>query len=179
VVLVEGASDRLALERLARRLGRDLTAEGVELVDMGGATNVGHHLDGLDSTAGVLLAGLCDAREAPVVHRALVRRGVADAEDGLEAAGFFVCVDDLEDELIRAVGVDRVLEVLDAEGDLRSYRIFEQQPAQQDRPEHRRLRRFLGTRSGRKAHYAEVLVDALDLAQIPEPLAAVLARVAP
>ena len=39
VVLVEGASDRVALHTLAECLGRDLDAEGVEVVAMGGITN--------------------------------------------------------------------------------------------------------------------------------------------
>ena len=39
VVLVEGVSDQAALEALARRRGRDLAAEGIEIVSMGGATN--------------------------------------------------------------------------------------------------------------------------------------------
>ena len=39
VVLVEGASDRVALHTLAGRLGRDLEVEGVRVVAMGGITN--------------------------------------------------------------------------------------------------------------------------------------------
>lgn len=44
VVLVEGESDRAALLALARRRGRTLAADGVVVVPMGGATNLGHHL---------------------------------------------------------------------------------------------------------------------------------------
>jgi len=39
VVLVEGNSDRVALHSLAQRSGRDLAAEGIEVVAMGGITN--------------------------------------------------------------------------------------------------------------------------------------------
>jgi hypothetical protein len=39
------------------------------------------------------------------------------------------------------------------------------------------LRRFLGTRSGRKSHYARALVEALDLDHMPRPLDLVLAHV--
>jgi hypothetical protein len=39
VVLVEGDSDRIALKTLAGRQGRDLAAEGIEVVAMGGITN--------------------------------------------------------------------------------------------------------------------------------------------
>jgi hypothetical protein len=45
VLLVEGASDQVALETLARRRGRDLGAEGVAIAPMGGATTIGHFLD--------------------------------------------------------------------------------------------------------------------------------------
>jgi hypothetical protein len=38
-----------------------------------------------------------------------------------------------------------------------------------------RLRRFLGVRSGRKARYAALLIDALEPGRVPKPLAAVLA----
>src|SRR5882672_4984708 len=45
VVLVEGLSDRRALEALAARRGRDLGAEGVSVVSIGGATNIRSALD--------------------------------------------------------------------------------------------------------------------------------------
>jgi hypothetical protein len=35
----------------------------------------------------------------------------------------------------------------------------------------------MGTRSGRKIHYARVLVDALDVSRVPRPLDLVLAHV--
>src|ERR671926_89488 len=66
VVLVEGISDRVALEALAERRGRDLAAEGVSIVPMGGAQAIGRfleHFSGLD----VALAGLCDAGEEQVI----------------------------------------------------------------------------------------------------------------
>ena len=40
VILVEGTSDRHAVETLARRRGRDLQAEGVAIVPMGGYGNL-------------------------------------------------------------------------------------------------------------------------------------------
>ncbi len=180
VVLVEGASDQLAVETLASRLGRDLAAEGVVVVPMGGATNIGHFLDLLTTERPDLrLAGLYDANEAPAIRRGLQRAGLAPdpPHADLDTVGFHVCVDDLEDELIRALGPARVEELLDAEGELRSFRIFQQQPAQQGRATERQLRRFMGTRSGRKAHYASVLVEALALVEVPRPLARLLADV--
>jgi hypothetical protein len=40
VLVVEGDSDRAALAAVAARRGRDLAAEGVRIVAVGGATNV-------------------------------------------------------------------------------------------------------------------------------------------
>ena len=45
VVLVEGDSDRRALEALAARRGRNLAAEAVAIVPMGGAHAIGRFLD--------------------------------------------------------------------------------------------------------------------------------------
>jgi hypothetical protein len=181
VVLVEGMSDQAALEALAERRGRALAAEGVAIVPMGGATNIDHFLDLLlgPGRAAVRLAGLCDAAEEGYFRRALERAGLGSrlSRAGMEALGFYVCADDLEDELIRALGVASVERVIEAQGEIRSFRIFQKQPAQQaNRPE-QQLHRFMGTHSGRKSKYARLLVGALDLAQIPRPLDRVLAHV--
>jgi hypothetical protein len=180
VVLVEGVSDQRALEALAGRRGRSLDAEGVSIVPIGGATNIGGFLrlygpQGLD----VRLAGLCDAGEEGDFRRGLERAGLGSnlARADMEALGFYVCVADLEDELIRALGVAAVEQVIDAQGELGSFRTFQKQPAQQARTNVQQLRRFMGTRGGRKIQYAALLVDALDLAQVPRPLDLVLAHV--
>jgi hypothetical protein len=178
VVLVEGSSDRIALEVLADRHGRDLAAEGVAVVPTGGATALGafaaRFLD-----RGLRVAGLYDVGERRVVSRVLARAGVGRDLDGaaLERLGFYACVDDLEDELIRALGPDGVVAVLERQGDLASFRRFQRQPAQRDRPVGAQLHRFLGTRSGRKGQYAALLTDALDLAAVPVPLTLLLAAV--
>jgi hypothetical protein len=39
------------------------------------------------------------------------------------------------------------------------------------------MRRFIGTRSGRKNRYGRLLVDALDLTRVPRPLERVLSHV--
>ncbi|MEH0970527.1 ATP-dependent endonuclease [Micromonospora sp. CPCC 205546] len=192
VVLVEGASDRVALETLAARRGRDLDADGVRVVAMGGATNIGHFLDQLGPAGrGLRLAGLYDEAEEGFFRRGLERCGLgADLSRAdlaalgfhvcvadLAALGFHVCVADLEEELIRAVGVAGVRAVLAAEGELRSFDLFQRQPAQRGRAVEAQLRRFLGTRSGRKSAYARLLVAALAPDRVPRSLDAVLAGV--
>jgi hypothetical protein len=180
VVLVEGTSDQLALERLAERRGRKLSAEAISIVPIGGATSIGRFLDvlgprGLD----VELAGLCDAGEEGYVQRSLERAGLGSSLDRakMEALGFFVCVADLEEELIRSLGAPAVVDVLEAHGELGSFRTFQKQPAQRQRSLEAQLRRFMGTRAGRKSRYAALLVDALDLSRMPRPLDGVLAHV--
>jgi hypothetical protein len=180
VVLVEGVSDRVAVESLAVRIGRRLDAEGVCVVPMGGAMSIGRFL-GLFGAArfDVEIAGLCDVGEEPYFQRALERagRGVDLDRQRMQALGFYVCVADLEDELIRSLGAATVLNVLEAEGDDRNFHVFQHQPAQRTRPVEHQLRRFMGTISGRKERYARSLVDALELARVPHPLELLLARV--
>ena len=180
VVLVEGVSDQVALEALAERLGRNLGAEGISILPMGGATNIRNFLDlfgpqGLD----VRLAGLCDAGEEGDFRRALDRAGLGSnlSRADMEALGFYVCVADLEDELIRALGAASVEEILDAQGELGSFRTFQKQPAWQGRATREQLRRFMGSGAGRKIRYARLLVVALDPTRVPRPLERVLAHV--
>ena len=175
-VLVEGMSDQAALETLAARLGRHLREEGIFIVPMGGATNIGHFL-GLFGPRGfgVRLAGLCDEGEERDFRRSLEQAGLGAGSDragpdpgwtgwaGLARLGFFVCVADLEDELIRSLGVRRVEQLIEAQGEFGPFRTFTRQPAQRDRTREQQLRRFMGTRSGRKIHYGHVLAAALDL----------------
>ncbi|MGW7412187.1 TOPRIM nucleotidyl transferase/hydrolase domain-containing protein [Streptomyces sp. NPDC054863] len=179
VALVEGVSDRAALEALAVRRGRDLEAEGVCVVPLGGATSIGRFLallgpQGLD----IALAGLCDAAEVGFFRRALDRAGLGSprTHEELQRLGFYVCDADLEDELIRALGPSGVEQVVHAEGDLRSLRTFRNQPAQRTRTVHQQLRRFMGTTGGRKEQYARAMVDALDLERVPRPLDDLLAH---
>ncbi len=159
-ILVEGESDRRAVEVLARRRGRDLTAEGVAVVAMGGITNLGHHLDAL--SVGVRVTALYDKAEEAWVRRALARRTVP--------AALHACDEDLEDELIRALGIARVVGVIEAQGDLMAWETLQNQPFHRDRPQALVLRRFFGTTSGRKIAYAGHLTGALDLDRVPAPL---------
>jgi hypothetical protein len=180
VVLVEGISDQYAVEALAQRRGRDLEAEGISVLPIGGAQAIGRFLNvfgppGLD----VSLAGLCDAAEEGDFRRGLERAGLGShlTRVDMERLGFYVCVADLEDELIRALGAASVEQVVDAQGDLGSFRTLQKQPAWQGRTIEAQLRRFMGSGGSRKIRYARLLVEALDLAQVPPPLDLVLTHV--
>jgi len=142
---------------LAERRGRDLHAEGVDVVAIGGAHALPRFLA---SVPNARLVGLCDAGEAPEFTRALEQ--------------VYVCDTDLEDELIRAVGAERLQEIIETQGELHSFRTLQKQPAQRARTIEQQLRVFLGNR---KIRYAELLVGALDLAKVPRPLDALLEAV--
>jgi hypothetical protein len=180
VVLVEGNSDRVALTTVAARCGRDLSAEGVEVVSMGGITNTRAFASRLGPRGlGIPLAGLYDAADEAKLQHGLAAAGLVAAHDaaGPSALGFYRCSLDLEDELVRALGVPAVEAVIEAAGELRSLRLLAGMPAQRGWTREAVLRRFLGSRSGRKARYAALLVEALEPDQVPHPLSAVLARV--
>lgn len=159
VVFVEGASDRVALLRLAERRGRDLRAEGVDVVAIGGAHALGRFLASLDA-GDLKVVGLCDAGEVREFTRALDH--------------VFVCDPDLEDELIRALGPAALERIIEEQGELHSFRTLQKQPFQRSRTLEQQLRVFLGNR---KIRYASLLVDALDLGNVPPPLDGVLAYV--
>ncbi|MGP3735621.1 TOPRIM nucleotidyl transferase/hydrolase domain-containing protein [Streptomyces sp. GDS52] len=179
VVLLEGPSDAAAVDALAERRGRDLEGEGVCVLPMGGAMSVGRfaRLLGPPPGLGLRLTGLCDVRERRFYARALTGETGTAGEVGAGAAQpqrFFVCAADLEDELIRALGAAHVEELVRAEGDLRALQTFLRQPAQQGRTPQQQLRRFLGTKKGRKIRYGRVLVEALEPDRVPAPLDALL-----
>jgi hypothetical protein len=182
VLLVEGASDAIAINTLAQRLGYSLSADGVAVIEMGGATQIGLYLNRYGPQGlGCRLAGLYDAGETNVVVRSLERAGFGSnlTPEDLESLGFYMCVNDLEDELIRAVGMDAIEEIAGETGDLRSFRTFQRQPEWRNRPRERQFRRFLGAGSQRKIRYANLLVHAMDLTRIPRPLESVLEHMLP
>jgi len=176
-ILVEGWSDQSALQTLAMRRGDDLESQRIIVVATGGAMNVGNFAAALGPHGlGLRLAGLYDAPERRQLISGLRRAGVsvADRDDCLEALGFFACDVDLEDELIRALGASAVERLLETQGELESFRIFQAQPAQRGRSTEAHLRRFMGTRAGRKVRYGALLVEALPLDRVPQPLERVL-----
>ena len=174
-------SDQIAIEGLAERRGIDLTEAGIQIVPLGGAHRIGPFLEELGARAdGLRLAGLCDAGEAPVFRKALERSGLGSdlSHEDMERLGFYVCVADLEDELIRALGVAAAEEIVRANGDLQRFRKLQQMPAWRDRATSEQLRRFIGAGARRKTRYACLFVGALDLDCAPRPLDRVLEHAA-
>jgi len=159
VVLVEGASDRAAVEATAEALGRDLAAAGVIIQAMGGATSIGHFVNEYGPTGSDLnLVGLCDAPERRYFARHL------DDHD------IYVCDADLEDELLRAMGIEQMVDFIESQGELKRFRTMQKQPHQRDRSIEHHLHNYCGIRAGRKARYARGIVEWLPAAEIPEPL---------
>jgi hypothetical protein len=180
IVLVEGLSDQIAVETLAARRGRNLEHEGVVVVPIGGAQAIGRFLTRFGPKGlGTRLAGLCDSGEEEVFRRSLEQAGFGSklTRADMERLGFHVCVEDLEDELIRALGPASIEAVLESQGDLGSFRTFQKQPAWRGRTIEAQLRRYMGSADRRKLRYARLLVEALDLADVPRPLDGVLAHV--
>jgi hypothetical protein len=160
VALVEGITDRIALEAVAAKLGRDLAAEGVEVVPIGGAQAIRR---AAAEHEGERVVGLCDAPE-----ERWFRRVLGDA--------MYVCVENLEDELIRALGASRVEAVVAAEGDLETFRSFQNQPAWRGRSTESQLLRWM--HNGDRHHrYPPLLIAALEPARLPRPLVGVLEHV--
>jgi len=172
LVLVEGDSDVAALRALARLLGCDLDPHRIYIQSAHGVTNYSRLLvEFLRTHPGGRFCGMYDAADEGHVRRALAYAGIPiDADECLESFGFFACVADLEDELVRALGVEAVERVLEAQGELTSFRRFQAMPQHRRTPVHPQLRRFLGTRATRKIRSAQRLVEALDPARLPRPL---------
>ena len=155
VILVEGVTDRIALEAVAKRLGLDLA--GIDIVPIGGAQAVRRASAEYEDER---VVGLCDVGE-----ERWFRRVLGDAT--------YVCVKDLEDELIRALGAGRVEEVVAAQGELDTFRNFQNQLFWRGRPIEDQLRRWLQN-GGRQHRYPPHLVAAMELDEIPPPLVGVL-----
>ena len=149
MILVEGESDRAAIEVVASRLGAELPA----IVTINGASG---------------------ARAAAARYRGETLIGLVDANERRQFENFvptvFVCEPDLEGELVRALGVDGVLEVIDSQGELTSFRRLQEQPAHRGATPTAQLRRFFAGRSGNKLRYARLLASAIPLERLPAPL---------
>jgi hypothetical protein len=180
LLLVEGISDKIAVETLAERRGVGLDDGRVAVVAIGGAQAIGRFVERTRADRNLRVGGLCDAGEEREFRLALERAGLGAnlTRAQMEQLGFYVCVADLEDELIRALGAQRVEEIVEEQGDLRSFRTLQKQPAWRGRPREEQLHRFMGSGGRRKTRYARFLVQALDAGQVPRPLDRVVALVA-
>lgn len=174
VILVEGPSDRVAIEVLAARRGHHLAQSGVEVVAIGGATNLRAFLEEYGPGGrGALVAGLGDIGEVAVYGRTLSRAGVSrgPSRQDLEQVGFHMCVVDLEDELIRALGAAQTRSIVERADTPGSFRSYQRQLAHRDEPLETQLRGFV---TNWKIEYARLFVGEIQLAQAPRPLEAVL-----
>ena len=178
MVLVEGDSDAAAVHALAGRIGLDLDLHRIQVLSAHGVTNFQRVLaDFVRAHPDATFCGMYDVADEWHVRRALAAVAVPGAADRpLESFGFYACVADLEDELIRALGAGAVERVLDAQGELASFRRFQAMPQHRLTPVEQQLHRFLGTRATRKIRSGRHLVEALDLARLPQPLAQLAAR---
>jgi len=182
IVLVEGTTDELALTLAARRLGRDLQAEGVSIVPINGVHAIGRALRRLaDEEPRATIAGLYDVGEERVIRAALERAGRGTGLDrpGLERLGFFACSADLEDELVRAAGTTVLSKLIETEGDARAWHTFGLQQAWQGRPMERQFRRFIRSVSSRNGRYIRAIVETIEPALLPRPLRLLLDYVEP
>lgn len=163
VVLVDGASDRLALN-----------LDRVQIQDVGGVPNFRCFLLRYGPLGeGRRLAGLCDFPEWPRVLNALEASGVGSLLSfaTLRDCAFFVCRADLEDELLAAVGVPAVLRIIERHGDLPRFRTMERQLAYRSAPLETQVRHLM---TQKQIAYAPSLIAALSLSRIPAPLTDVL-----
>lgn len=164
-ILVEGDSDKAAVIALAPRFGVDLVSEGITVAVIGGAGNFGRAIP--EATAlGHRVGGLYDEAEERFVAGALNRQ---EGED-LTRQGFFACRPDLELELVRAVGAVEMTNLLDSQGDLKTFRNFQGQPAHRDFEAVDQMRRFISASGARKAQYAALMAEAVTFEAVPEPL---------
>lgn len=173
LVVVEGISDRMAVETLAARLGRDLGAEGVAILPIGGSGEARKVLARF-AAEDRRIVGLLDADASGIFRRALAGVGIGDAGDSLEARGFFTCQPTLEVELIRALGTDGFMALVERAGDLAPLRTLQRQAAWTARPLEAQLNRFLRAKARRSMIYAGLMVDACPLDRMPAPLMGVL-----
>ena len=150
IIIVEGESDRVVVEVLSARMGIALR----RIVAVGGASGARRAISELSDKS---IVGLVDANERAQFERVIER--------------VFVCDPDLEGELVRALGIDAVEAVIAAQGELASFRLLQNQPAQRGRPVEAQLARFFGGRSGNKRRYAHLLASAVPLNRMPAPLA--------
>ena len=168
-LLVEGESDKAALESLAPRFGVDLVAEEITVTVLGGAGNFGRAIAEA-AAQGHRVGGLYDEGEERFVAGALNRQ---EGED-LTRQGFFACRRDLEDELIRAIGMAEMTAVLESKNDLKGFRAFQGQEAHSSAEADEQLRRFISANGARKRQYAAAMAEEVAFENVPEPMSGLI-----
>ena len=168
-LLVEGESDKAALQTLATRFGVDVVADDITISVINGAGNFGRAIAEA-AAQGHRVGGLYDEGEERFVAGALNRQ---EGED-LTRQGFFACRRDLEDELIRAIGVAAITPLLESKSDLKGFRAFQGQEAHSSAEPGEQLRRFISATGARKRDYAAVMAAEVAFEDVPEPMSGLI-----
>ncbi len=175
-ILVEGPSDRLALQFAAEQLGVDLDARSVSLVELQGA-DVFETLRSLLGPSGlqVELRGMCDADRERRWTDVIYGPGVYNGDrNQLAQDGIFVADPDLEGALVDSLGETQVEGVITAEGEKPALDLYRQQPDKRNLPSRDQILGFLKSKD-RKVRFAPLLVQAVPTGQLPDVLKGVLA----
>ena len=169
VILLEGHSDLLAIRVLARALDVDLDARGISLLSLDGAGSVVHYLSLFGPAGlGLTLRGLCDADHEETWRTRLQDAGIEVTDRAaMNAVGFQVADADLEEELIGALGTQRVSELIEKENADQAFANFTQQGAIARLSLAEQQHDFLHKQSVR---WAPVLADDLSVEDIPQPI---------
>jgi putative ATP-dependent endonuclease of the OLD family len=171
IMFVEGPSDRLAMLALAKKKNLALDSLGVSIVTLDGAGILTWFVKLFGPSGFQLpLCGLCDSDHLSEWSKVLETSGVGTnlSQAKMETIGFFVCDRDLEDELIKTLGLAAVIQTIDQNGDTNAWKIFCQQPKNKNLTQADQLRAFL-RKTQRKVLYAPLLVSKLSTT-IPRPL---------
>ncbi len=169
VILLEGHSDLLAIRVLARALDVDLDARGISLLSLDGAGSVVHYLSLFGPAGlGLTLRGLCDADHEETWRTRLQDAGIEVTDRAaMNAVGFQVADADLEEELIGALGTQRVSELIEKENADQAFANFTQQGAIARLSLAEQQHDFLHKQSVR---WAPVLAADLSVEDIPQPI---------
>ncbi|MFE2992258.1 ATP-dependent endonuclease [Streptomyces sp. NPDC059262] len=114
LLFVEGATDRLFIERVTDLIDLDLDRQGVAIVELGGCRNFPRIYQLLGPEGfGVPLYGITDEDARDEWAEAV---GAGPKE--LESRGYFVCQPDLEGLYSASLGLQRMLKIVDETPDL-------------------------------------------------------------
>jgi len=157
-------------------LNRNFDAEGVTILNLQGGGGFAAHYE-LFGPPGLKMdvLGLCDEDKEQTWIDALQNAGVPVADRAfLNAKGFYVCMKDLEDELISSLGIPAVQAIISAQGAGPAFAAFAQQPKKKTLSATDQLRGFI---HGDNIRWVIHLIDALDLAKLPGALNALMSKV--